>query len=165
MEKTVRPYEVMVRLGRGGVETAHVIEIEEIVEDGKVTFARERPARPLALADKEFSTVVAAIDATVLGERDSLKASLDAATKENLELSGGLAELNDRFTQMANAHTSLQAESADREKEVAARNVRITHLEGECAAMEQQVAELTAKVSDLERQLADQAREMVADDL
>jgi hypothetical protein len=74
VEKVTRPYEVLVRLRPGGVEAAHVMEIEEIKDGDTVVAARELPAKPLALAGPEFGTLVNRINQTVLAERDALAA-------------------------------------------------------------------------------------------
>lgn len=86
MQKVTRPYEVLVRLHPGGVEAAHVMEIEEIKEGETVVAARELPARPLAIAGPEFGTLVERINQTILAERDALAAEASALKEEIVSL-------------------------------------------------------------------------------
>jgi hypothetical protein len=47
IEMTKHPYEILIRLGPGGIEKAHFKELETITRDGEVIAAKELPPQPI----------------------------------------------------------------------------------------------------------------------
>ncbi len=75
--KNVSLYEILIRFNADGFQGAHVIEREELIEDGAVLSARELPARPVT--EKEVGVYVGKKNAKLIEAADGARSDCETA--------------------------------------------------------------------------------------
>lgn len=77
-------YEILLRFNANGYQGAHVIDLEQVIEDGNVISERELPARPITEA--EIGTIIGAQSAALVEAADAARAEARAIRTENAQL-------------------------------------------------------------------------------
>ena len=95
MQKKIRPYEILVRFHPDGTTAAHVVSIEDIIDDDGVTVtaSREVPPKPLALAGPEFDALIPALDQAVVANSAQLLRQIGDLTDEKKATEAEVAQL------------------------------------------------------------------------
>lgn len=165
IEKTVRPYEVLVRFGRAGFQGAHVQDIEEVVEGDEVLAARILPARPLTEAEVgdvvggEAARLIEAVEATRLQAQADAAAAAEA--RAALETLRAAREAADEAAWTARAELAVTAVQLERK---VAEQVALEQALGEMAGKVRAAEQVSISLQDrLDRFMADRAREQAAD--
>lgn len=115
IEKRTFPYEILLRLGPGGLIASHLIELEQVVDGDEEIAARELPARPIEPAEiaailGEHAGLLAAqvsgLTAALAAERTKWQQRLGRAESEKDALG---AELRERDQRISAQHAELEA--------------------------------------------------------
>lgn len=73
------PYEILVRLGLGGYQAAHVIELERVIDldSGHIFMERELPARPITV--ENAGAILGAANVQLLTQLDAMRIRAETA--------------------------------------------------------------------------------------
>ena len=132
MEKTVQPYELLVRFKDGKLSGAHLIDLECFKEGGVTQFEKRTPAREISVKSEKYSQLLSQVNLDLVDECKEHREAIESLQADRATLEQEKAVFESQVK-------SLSAEKEEGEKSF---KVKIAEINLEMAELKEKLMHL-----------------------